>query len=256
MTVRATGSGTLISPAVDLTSSLATATAASATLTVNAAAAPDFAKVFSPATVDLGGVSRLTFTIEQCGERHRCGLSRLRRRLPGRLGRGLDPQCDEHLRRYLRLRRVGGPRLPSPAAASRPGKAVSSPLTWWLRGPGALTGTSSDLTSDLPVDAPGVEATLTVNKVPLSVSMSFEPLTIGAGGVSRLTYVLRNGARVAATSVTLSDTLPTGVVVADPPDARTTCAGGTLTAAAGRRRRFPIPAGRLRRPRPARSPWT
>ena len=97
---------------------------------------------------------------------------------------------------------------------------------------GALTGTSRPLTSDWHVATPGVEATLTVNEVTPSVSMSFEPLTIRAGGVSRLTYVLRNGTAVGATSVTLFDRLPTGVVVADPPDARTTCAGGTLTAAA------------------------
>ena len=79
----------------------------------------------------------------------------------------------------------------------------------------------------------GASATLTVNAAPLSVSMSFAPSAIGQGGVSRLTYDLNNGAAVAATSVALSDTLPADVVVADTPNAETTCAGGTLTAAAG-----------------------
>ena len=98
---------------------------------------------------------------------------------------------------------------------------------------GTLTGTSGDLTSDLPVATPGASAALTVNEAPLSISMSFSPSTIGQGGVSRLTYGLNNGAPVAATSVALSDRLPAEVVLAGVPNAETTCAGGTLTAAAG-----------------------
>ena len=49
---------------------------------------------------------------------------------------------------------------------------------------GMLTGRSSSLTSDLPVAALGALATLIVNEVPLSVSMSFERPVI------RLTYML------------------------------------------------------------------
>ena len=63
--------------------------------------------------------------------------------------------------------------------------------------------------------------------------MEFSPSTIAQGGVSRLSYGLRNGAAVGATSISLSDTLPADVVVAGVPDASTTCGGGTVTAAAG-----------------------
>ena len=64
--------------------------------------------------------------------------------------------------------------------------------------------------------------------------MAFSPPVIKAGGVSRLSYDLRNVTVFGqATSVPLSDTLPPGVVVADPPDAQTTCTRGRLTAAAG-----------------------
>ena len=96
-----------------------------------------------------------------------------------------------------------------------------------------LTGTSSDLTSDLPVAAPGASATLTVNEAPLSVSLAFSPATVDQGGVSRLSYGLDNGAALGATSVSLSDTLPEDVVLASDPDAQTTCTGGTLTAQGG-----------------------
>ena len=214
-----------------VTSTHGDSTPASATLTVEPAAAPGFAKAFSPATVDLGGISRLTYTIDNSANLIDVGGLAFDDDFPDGLAVAGTPDAATT---------CGGTFAPAASATSLvfTGGAVAAGQSCELSvdvvasRAGALTGRSSDLTSDLPVDAPGVEATLTVNKVPLSVSMSFEPLTIGAGGVSRLTYVLRNGARVAATSVTLSDTLPTGVVVADPPDARTTCAGGTLTAAA------------------------
>ena len=99
---------------------------------------------------------------------------------------------------------------------------------------GARPFTSGSLTSDLPVATPGATATLTVNQVPLSVSMAFEPPSIGVGHVSRLSYELRNGAAVRTSGVSLSDTLPADVVVADSPNVSTTCGAGLFaTAGAG-----------------------
>ena len=100
---------------------------------------------------------------------------------------------------------------------------------------GTLENRSGALTSDLPVATSGARATLTVDAAPLLVSMAFSPRAIAQGGVSRLTHTLRNGAAIGATSVALSDRLPPGVTLADPPDAQTTCSGGRLTAAAGTR---------------------
>ena len=67
-----------------------------------------------------------------------------------------------------------------------------------------------------------------MNEAPLSVSMAFSPSTINPGGVSRLTYGLDNGTSVEARLVSLSDTLPAGVVLADPPNARRTCVTSSL----------------------------
>ena len=105
--------------------------------------------------------------------------------------------------------------------------------------------TSSVAGSYLPDAAPPALATLTVDEAPLIVLMEFSPSTIAQGGVSRLSYGLRNGAAVGATSISLSDTLPADVVVAGVPDASTTCGGGTVTAAAGGNR-SPLPAALLR----------
>ncbi len=236
VTVRAIEAGTLTGPAVDLTSSIATARAAEATLTVDAAAALGFAKAFSPATVDPGGVSRLTYTIDNTANAIEVGSLAFRDFLPSGLLVAVPANTS--------LVGCGNPRLQTSNQSAR-GRVLLSRGTIAAGGTctisldvqptrsGPLTGTSGGLSSDLPVVASGASATLTVNEAPLSVSMSFSPSTIDQGGVSRLTYGLDNGTSVAARSVSLSDTLPAGVVLADPPNARKTCPGGRLTAAAG-----------------------
>ena len=214
------------------TSSLGTSTPAEATLTVEAAVAPGFAKAFSPATVDPGGVSTLTFTIDNEANAIAVGSLAFTDAFPEGLAVSVLPNGSTT---------CGGTFAPAASATSLDfsGGSVAAAGTCTLSVDvralvaGTLTGTSGELTSDLPVAAPGASATLTVNEVPLSVSMSFSPSTIGQGGVSRLTYGLDNGAAVEATSVALSDRLPDNVVLAGVPNAQTTCTGGTLTAAAG-----------------------
>ena len=232
VTVRALEAGTLTGPAVALTSNIATATAAEATLTVGAAEVLGFAKAFSPATIDPGEVSTLTFTIDNAENLIDVGGLAFTDAFPDGLAVAGTPNGSTT---------CGGTFAPAASATSLAfsGGRVSAGQTCVISvdvvalRAGALTSTSGDLTSDLPVSTSGASAALTVNEAPLSVSMSFVPSTIDQGGVSRLTYRLDNGAAVAATSVALSDTLPADVVLADTPNAETTCAGGTLTAAAG-----------------------
>ena len=231
VTVRALEAGTLTSPAVDLTSNIATASAAEATLTVDAVDALGFAKAFSPATVDPGGVSRLTYRIDNSANAIEVGSLAFTDAFPDGLAVAGTPDASTT---------CGGTFAPAASATSlvftggrvAAGQSCELSVDVVASRAGALTGTSGDLTSDLPGDAPGVEATLTVNEPPLSVSMSFEPLTIRAGGVSRLTYVLRNGAAVGATSVTLFDRLPADVVLAPELNQNNGC-GGFLSATPG-----------------------
>lgn len=66
-----------------------------------------------------------------------------------------------------------------------------------------------------------------------SVSKSFSPTTVVSPTPSTLTITLSNPVATAATLQSdLTDTFPTGLVVAATPNASTTC-GGTVTAAAG-----------------------
>ena len=231
VTVRALEAGTLTSPAVALTSSIATARAAEATLTVDPAVAPGFSKAFLPDTVDPGGVSTLTYRIDNAANLIDVGSLAFTDDFPDGLAVAGTPNGSTT---------CGGTFAPAASATSlaftggrvAAGQTCTISVDVLASRAGALTGTSGDLTSDLPVATPGVAATLTVNEVPLSVSIAFEPPAIRAGGVSRLTYELGNDTALAAMSVALSDTLPADVVLAPDPNVDNNC-GGTLTAAGG-----------------------
>ena len=232
VTVRALEAGTLTYPDVTLTSSIATARAAEATLTVDPAVAPVFSKAFLPDTVDPGGVSTLTYRIDNAANLIEVGSLAFTDAFPDGLAVAGTPNGSTT---------CGGTFAPAVLATSlaftggrvAAGQSCTLSVDMQALQAGALTGASGALTSDLPVDTPGASATLTVNEAPLSVRLSFSPSTINQGGVSRLTYGLDNGAAVEATSVALSDTLPADVVLAGVPNSQTTCTGGTLTAQAG-----------------------
>jgi uncharacterized repeat protein (TIGR01451 family) len=67
----------------------------------------------------------------------------------------------------------------------------------------------------------------------LSVTKSFAPTTIGVNGRSTLTITVLNGTATAIAGLTVTDPLPTNVLVTNPPNAATTCTGGTVTALTG-----------------------
>jgi len=232
VTVRAIEAGTLTGPEVDLTSSIATATAAGAMLTVDPAPPPVFSKAFSPAAVDPGGVSTLTFTIDNTANLIDVGSLAFDDDFPDGMRVAGTPNAANTCGGTLTARASFSDVMQRGGAVAAGQTCTISVDVRALR-PGPLMNVSGELTSDLADAAPGAPAILTVREAPLSVSMSFVPAMIDPGGVSRLTYRLENGSEVAATSVDLSDTLPDGVVVADPPNERQICAGGTLTAAAG-----------------------
>ena len=68
-----------------------------------------------------------------------------------------------------------------------------------------------------------------------TLSKAFSPTVIDQNGVSTLTITLSNpNLSIAALTAPLTDTLPTGVFIANPPNASTTCGGsGAVSATAG-----------------------
>ena len=223
--------GSYLNGPESVTSSLGASTPVQATLMVDAADALVFTKAFSPDTIAPGGISRLTFTIDNGANLIDVGSLAFTDAFPSGLvvagtpngsttcGGTFAPGASD-----VSLAFTGG------AVAAGDACAISVDVTSAVAG--SYPNTSGALTSDLPDAAPPASATLRVNEAPLVVSMGFSPSTIAQGGVSRLSYDLGNAAAVGATSISLSDTLPADVTVADAPNAATTC-GGTVTAAAG-----------------------
>ena len=205
---------------------------AEATLTV--VDAPGFAKAFSPPAVDPGGVSTLTFTIDNAANLIEVGSLAFNDNFPDGMIVAPDPDTQTTCTGGTISAAAGGASVGYSGGGVAAGASCTVSVDVQAVGlVGPLENISGALTSDLPDDAPGAAATLTVNDAPLIVLMEFTPSTIAQSGVSRLSYTLSNGAAIAATEVSLTDTLPANVALAAAPDARTTCTGGTLTAAAG-----------------------
>ena len=226
--------GSYTNPTENLTSSLGTSTPATATLSVNAADALGFAKAFSPATIDPGGVSTLTFTINNAANAINVEALAFNDNFPDGMIVAPDPDTQTSCTGGTISAAAGGASVGYSGGGVTAGASCTVSVDVQAVGlVGPLENISGELTSDLPDDAPGTRATLTVNEAPLSAAMAFTPTTIAQGGISTLSYTLSNGAAIAATEVSLADTLPADMMLADVPDARTTCTGGTLSAAAG-----------------------
>jgi uncharacterized repeat protein (TIGR01451 family) len=84
-----------------------------------------------------------------------------------------------------------------------------------------------------PLSVNSNNATLTYLST-LSASKSFSPALVSSGGRSTLRIRVGNSGAVALTNVAVTDPLPSGMVVANPSNAYTTCAGSTsITAVSG-----------------------
>ncbi len=99
--------------------------------------------------------------------------------------------------------------------------------------PGSYSNTTTALTAGgIEVSSPAV-ASLSLEPAPV-FTKAFGPALIGNGSTSTLTFTIDNTASaLSASNLDFTDNLPAGVVVATPPNALTTCTGGTLTAVAG-----------------------
>ena len=76
-------------------------------------------------------------------------------------------------------------------------------------------------------EVPG-KSTLVVDEGP-DVKKKFDPPVVSVGEKSVLTVNVTNNAEVALTGVTLPDNLPSGMTVANPPNAGTSCLNGEVT---------------------------
>lgn len=108
-----------------------------------------------------------------------------------------------------------------------------------------LSSTSSSYVNTIPAggvtssrgsNGSPASATLTVaTPAPLTGSKVFSPVNLHGDNISTLTITVSNSNNLVLTNAALTDTLPTGLVVASPTNASTTCGAGSISATAGLR---------------------
>ncbi|AZV80673.1 hypothetical protein EBB79_22225 (plasmid) [Parasedimentitalea marina] len=207
------------------------ASAASATLTIEPA--PGFSKDFASSSIVQGDVSTLTFTLDNSAASVAASSLDFTDNLPAGLtvaspanasttctGGTLTATTGTASISY-----TGGSAAAASCTVSADVRATSS---------GTLVNTSGDLTSFLG-NSGTATATLSVSAAPVpGFAKAFSDDSIAQGGSTPLTFTIDNSAALMeASSLDFTDNLPTGLTVASPANASTTCTGGTLTATAG-----------------------
>ena len=216
----------------DLTSAFGNSGTASDTLTVTATP-PLFSKAFAPASTSVGGVSTLTFTIDNAANAAAASSLDFTDNLPAGLlvaaPANAMSSCSGGT--LTAVSGTGTVSYSGGTVAAAASCTVSVDTVADL--PGMYANTSGDLTSTFG-NSGSASDTLTVTATPPGFSKNFAPASIAVGGVSTLTFTIDNSANGApATLLDFTDSLPAGTLVATPANAATTCTGGTLTATQG-----------------------
>lgn len=227
-----TASGSYVNTSGDLTSSLGNSGPASDTLTVDAP--PAFDKAFAPASILLGDVSTLTFTVDNSGN----SLAATGLDFTDAFPAGMTVASPANAVSTCTggtLTATEGSGAISYTGGSVPGGGGSSctvQVDVTADTAGSLMNVSGDLTSSQGNSGPA-SATLIALPAPI-FSKAFAPNPGRVREPVTVTYTIDNamGAQD-ATGLDFSEALPSGLTVANAPNASTTCTGGTLTASAG-----------------------
>jgi hypothetical protein len=192
---------------------------------------PGFSKSFSPDTVPVGGVSTLTFTVDNAVSILAADNLSFTDNLPV----GLQVAAPSNASTTC----VGGTltAVTGSSVISYSSGSVSSGVSCTLSvdvqttAAGTFVNTSGDLTSSLG-DSGTSNDSITALPAPV-FSKLFSPDIVSTAGITTLTFTIDNSlSGSAATSLFFNDNLPSGLVVSTTPNAATTCTGGTLTATA------------------------
>ncbi|MFK7940732.1 MAG: autotransporter domain-containing protein [Roseovarius sp.] len=213
-----------------LSSSLPEAAAASATLNINPAVIPGFAKVFAPDVINQGASTTLTLSVDNSANAIEAADLAFTDNFPAGLviaaPAGLSNTCGGTVTAASGTASLV---LANGTVAAGGSCAISVSVQ------GLTSGTFDNTTTTLATSlgtAPAASDRLTVNAQPLGLSASFAPSTIEQFQTSTLIYSFSNAAAIEASAITLSDTLPAGVTIATPAVTANTC-GGTLSAPDG-----------------------
>ncbi len=199
-------------------------------LPMAAEAQPTFGKAFGPDTIGPGSVSTLTFTITNA-----TGTPVQNMGFTDTLPAGVsiaDPSnaSSNCLGAIGVLSAPAGGAAISLADGSLGGSSTCNIVVDVTSSTvGMHTNTSGALTSSAGNSGVATDDLNVVNTRP-GFRKAFAPASIPLGSRSTLTFTIDNSANVSdLTSLSFTDNLPTGLEIADPADASTTCGGATVT---------------------------
>jgi len=196
-----------------------------------AAATPTFSKSFSPSTIGVDNISKLTYTITNSDGTVATDMA-FSETLPSEISVATAPAVQSDCRDAVVSAAQGGSTVDFSGAQLGTGESCSITLYVTSSTEGTYTATSGTLSSSAGNSGTS-SASLVVTTTRPGFSKSFAPASIPVGQVSTLTYTINHTVASVITSVAFSDSLPVGLQVAPYPNATTTCTGATLSATAG-----------------------
>ncbi|MCB1385972.1 MAG: DUF11 domain-containing protein [Nitratireductor sp.] len=234
--VTSTTNGTYNNTTSDLVSSLGNSGTASASLTVTTApdaGAPGFSKVFVPSTIAAGGVSTLTFTIDNTANVVAASALDFTDNLPAGVVVATPANAGTTCTGGTLTAAAGASVASYSGGTVAAGAACTISVDVTSNAIGSHVNTTGDLTSSLGNSGSATD-TLTVSGAAPLFTKAFAPDQIPSGGTSTLTFTIDNSANsAAADQLDFSDNLPAGLVIATPANLGTNCSGGILTGSAG-----------------------
>ena len=215
----------------DLTSSLGITPPATDQIVVRDAGAPAFSKAFADPVIEIGQVSTLTFTIDNSAN----GTAANNLNFQDNLPIGIDIASPANLSNAC-----GGSGTSNPGVVGLSGGSVGAGASCTLSvdivgvAVGLQDNVSEALTSTLGNSGPAVASVEVIDTLIPLFTKAFAAPTLEVGGSVTLALTIENVSLAAdANALDFTDNLPTGLAVATPANASTTCTGGTLTAVAG-----------------------
>lgn len=190
---------------------------------------PMFAKAFAPNPIAVGGISTLTFTIDNSASAVTASSLDFTDHLPAGVVVAGTPNASTTCTGGTITATAGTGMISYTGGTVGAGASCTVQVDVVASPAGMFTNTTGDLSSSSGNSGTASD-TLTVNPPP-GFSKSFAPNPIDPDEISALTFTIDNtGSTAAATGLDFTDNLPADVVVATPSNATTTCTGGTLTA--------------------------
>jgi uncharacterized repeat protein (TIGR01451 family) len=191
---------------------------------------PTFAKAFSPDTIVAGGISTLTFTIDNAASTMPANALDFTDNLPTGVLVATPASSSNSCGGTLTAT-AGSGVISLTGGSLVAGASCTIAANVTAAAAGAYVNVTGDLTSSAGSSGTATD-TLAVTEPPL-FSKGFATATAGVGDSVTLSFVIDNSANpVNATTLAFVDTLPAGMVVATPDNASSSC-GGTVTATSG-----------------------